>query len=396
MQAEADWTILIYAGGNNELEPEMRQAMLDAEKAGSSSKVNVVIQLGRAEYELVKLIRQDVVAKADDNWSGVRRYFVEKNSSVLVGDLKEANLADPQILYDFIKWGMLSYPADKYMLILGGHGYQFVGMITDYSRKAPYLMGIPEMARAIDLAANETSKKIDVLLLDTCYFNSIESIYEFGRDENHSVRSIVTHILNVPIKGLPYDIVIKAVQTKSHAQELIAVIKEIIDSLSYDLVAFEINHQKMKHIKRLFNAAAFEYLSENSNDEENLNKRMIDDLSDIIQKIYLDMMSSVIHSKRVSQNQSPLIVAANKYIDKFELIACYKRLGFAQDNCWSSLLSNKHLYKNIIKTAQKENLFPLKMKPEEVYAYISIMNPGLEESEKKDILVKLYQYKKWL
>jgi hypothetical protein len=396
MQAEADWTILIYAGGNNELEPEMRQAMLDAEKAGSSDKVNVVIQLGRAEYELVKLIRQDVVAKADDSWSGVRRYFVEKNSSVLVGDLKEANLADPQILYDFIKWGMLSYPADKYMLILGGHGYQFVGMITDYSRKAPYLMGIPEMARAIDLAANETGKKIDVLLLDTCYFNSIESIYEFGRDENHSVRSIVTHVLNVPIKGLPYDVVIKAVQKKSDAQEFISVIKEIIDNLAYDLVAFEINRPKMKHIKQLFNDAAFEYLSENSNDERNLNQRMIDDLSDIIQRIYLDMMSLIIHSKRVSQNKSQLIMAANKYIDKFELIECYNRLGFAQDNCWSSLLSNKHVYTNLIKTAQKENLLPLKMKPGEVYAYISIMNPGLEESERKDILVKLYRYKKWL
>jgi hypothetical protein len=152
----------------------------------------------------------------------------------------------------------------------------------------------------------------------------------------------------------------------------------------------------MKHIKQLFNDAAFEYLSENSNDERNLNQRMIDDLSDIIQRIYLDMMSLIIHSKRVSQNKSQLIMAANKYIDKFELIECYNRLGFAQDNCWSSLLSNKHVYTNLIKTAQKENLLPLKMKPGEVYAYISIMNPGLEESERKDILVKLYRYKKWL
>ena len=73
-------------------------------------------------------------------------------------------MANPKKLYDFISWGMQLYPANKYMLILGGHGYQFVGMMTDYSQKAAYIMGIPEMARAINMAANEAGRKIDALV----------------------------------------------------------------------------------------------------------------------------------------------------------------------------------------------------------------------------------------
>lgn len=395
IQQEKDWTILIYANGNNELEPEMRQAMLNAEKVGSNPDVNVVIQLGRAKYGLVKLIRQDVDPKADGSWSGVRCYLVAKGSSTLVGNLKRANMADPKKLYDFIRWGMRFYPAKKYMLILSGHGYQFVGMMTDYSKKAPYIMGIPEMARAINMAANEMGRKIDVLVLDTCYFNSIEVIYELGRDENHSVRSAITHIKNGAIEGLPYDRIIELVRRNSDVEDVTAVIREIIDNLSYDLVAFEINHQKLKQIKQLFNDAASACLSRNIDDGNAPFKKVSDGPSNTTQTVAFNLMSLVIHFKRVSQSKSALVIIANRAPDDLELISRYDRLGFAQGNCWTRLLSNKHVDVNMV-AEQKKNLSPLKMRPEEVYAYVSIMNPGLGEIRKKEILKELYQYKNWV
>lgn len=392
---EKDWTILIYANGNNELEPEMHQAMLNAEKVGSNHDVNVVIQLGRAKYELVKIIRQDATPKADGSWSGVRRYFVAKGSSTLVGNLKRANMANPKQLYDFIRWGMRFYPANKYMLILGGHGYQFVGMMTDYSQKAPYIMGIPEMVRAINMAANEMDRKIDALVLDTCYFNSIEVIYELGRDENHSVRSAITHIKNGAIEGLPYDKIIELVRSNSDVEDVALVIREIIDNLSYDLVAYEINHQKLKQIKQLFNDAASAYLSRNIDNGNAPFKRVSEGPNNISQTVGFNPMSLIIHFKRVSQSKSDLVIVANKATDNLELFTRYYRLGFAQGNCWTRLLSNKHVAVNMA-VEQKNNLPPLKMRPEEVYAYISIMNPGLGELRKKEILKELYKYKNWI
>jgi hypothetical protein len=63
-------------------------------------------------------------------------------------------------------------------------------------------------------------------------------------------------------------------------------------------------------------------------------------------------------------------------------------LGFAQDNDWAQFVNAKP-------TRNKERLLPLKMSPEEVFAYISIMNPELEEEQKKDMLEKLYHDNKW-
>jgi len=205
MQQEADWTILIYANGNNDLEPEMLQVMLDAEKVGSGSHVHVAIQIGRAEKSIVKLIRQNFNNnEEDDAWSGVRRYYVRRGGSDLVEDLKYVNMADPKQLYSFVKWGMLSYPAKKYMLIIGGHSYQCVGMMSDFSTDAPYIMGIPELVHVINAAANEMNNKIDLLLLDACCANSLEFIYEFGKDKRHAVQSVITYMVNGSIEGLPY------------------------------------------------------------------------------------------------------------------------------------------------------------------------------------------------
>ncbi|QHI72694.1 hypothetical protein [Aminipila terrae] len=120
IQQEVDWTILIYADGNNELEPEIRQSLLALEKAESNPNVHVVIQISRAEHKLVQLIRHDMDIKNNNSWSGVRRYFVSKGKLHLTGNLKKVNMADPKQLCHFIKWGMASYPAKRYMLLLGG------------------------------------------------------------------------------------------------------------------------------------------------------------------------------------------------------------------------------------------------------------------------------------
>jgi len=396
IQQEKDWTILIYANGNNELEPEMRQAMLNAEEVGSNANVNVVIQLGRAKYELVKLIRQDVDSKSDDDWSGVRRYFVTKRSSTLVGNLKNINMADPKKLYNFIRWGMRFYPANKYMLILSGHGYQFVGMMTDYSQKSPYIMGIPEMVKAINKSTNNIGK-IDALVLDTCYFNSIEVIYELGKEENHSVRYAITHVENGAIEGLPYDRIIEIVQKNSDVEDITEIIQEIIDKLPYDLVAYEINYHTLKQIKQLFNDAASVYLSRNMEDGNTPFKKISDILSTADQTVCSNLMSSlVIHFKSALQDKSLQGIVANRpTTDDLELISRYYRLGFAQDNYWICLLSNKHVDMNML-VEQEKGLLPLKMRPKEVYAYISIMNPELGKTQKIEMLKELYRYKNWI
>ena len=107
------------------------------------------------------------------------------------------------------------------------------------------------------------------------------------------------------------------------------------------------------------------------------------------------MSSLVIHFKGVSQSKSVQGIVANRSTtDDSELISRYYRLGFAQDNNWARLLSTKQIDMDII--IKQKGLLPLKMRPQEVYAYISIMNPGLSEIQKIEMLRKLYLYKNWI
>jgi hypothetical protein len=181
--SQKNWTILIYTDGNNELEPEMWKNKLNVEKIGSDDRVHVVMQIGREARGLVKKIRPfDYLPPCKENWTGVRRYSFVNGKSVLLEDLGKINMADPMCLYDFIKWGIESFPSQHYMLILGGgHGFQYVGTLMDYSQNIPYLMGIPEMCTIFDMIYEESKVNIDLLIIDTCHFNSVEVLYELGK-----------------------------------------------------------------------------------------------------------------------------------------------------------------------------------------------------------------------
>ena len=115
-----DWTILIYANGNNEFEPEMYRLFLDSQKIKPNNNINVVIQIGREKRELVNILRpEDTLIETKDNWTGVRRFCLELNGidkyfkATLIKDLGNVNMADPKNLYEFVRWGLLNYPSKK-------------------------------------------------------------------------------------------------------------------------------------------------------------------------------------------------------------------------------------------------------------------------------------------
>ncbi|MBP2656491.1 MAG: peptidase clostripain [Firmicutes bacterium] len=383
------WTVLIYANGNNDLEPEMCQAMEAVSKVGSSDEVNIVMQIARAKLDLVKIIRRHYPSTVQQSWSGVRRYYFAEDTPIMINKFKNVNMADPQQLYAFLSWGIRCYPAEKYMVILGGHGYQFVGTMTDYCQKAPYIMGIPEMVTAINRAANEQSKKIDVLLLDTCYFNCIEVLYELGRHPDHAVLKAVTYINSGPLEGLQYDKAINLLK-KEPTSDSDTYIKELINSLRLDLVAFAVNHRKLQQIKQNTNQLAMSYCTPsliNAGTSCNDDDQSKHELS-------TQLISLVIHYKKVLQPANALIWIAKKPTDNLNLISRYYRLSFAQQNHWTYYLSNR-TFDITNAFAQKKSLHPIKLTPSEVYAFITIMNPVLPEKDKKEILNTLFNYQNW-
>lgn len=400
IQPEKDWTILIYANGNNELQPEMWQAKTDAERIGSSAKVHVVIQISREKNELVTILRPyDSLPQSSVKWIGARRYYLTSGKSVLIKDLGRINMADPVTLYDFIKWGISCYPAKHYLLLLGGHGYQFVGAMTDYSQSVPYIMGIPELCEALQLACSESDRKIDLLVLDICYFNLIEPLYEFGKAENHAVQTILTYIRDGPLQGLPYDKLIQAVQGNSHIADWPGFIAQVVESLDYDLVAVEINHNKLRQIKILYNDLADCFLASKRDNDTPLHELFSacpqDAWYPLATRVKSAMQSLVCCHKSVTDSKPFLLNCATVPTNNLERIARYAKLSFAQNNNWTYLLSNE-AFRSQINPASAVELIPTILSDQEVFTYISIMNPCVPEEGRELIFEKLLRYKKWI
>jgi hypothetical protein len=104
----AEWTILIYMAGDNDLDDFGGDDIAEMKKVGSGDRLHVIVQ-------------RDTAA------AGVpaQRYRVRKGTSTeadVVQSIGETNTGDPKVLADFLKWGRLTYPAKRTMAVLWNHG----------------------------------------------------------------------------------------------------------------------------------------------------------------------------------------------------------------------------------------------------------------------------------
>ncbi len=121
------WTIMLYQGrGRQDPEQDIYIDLNEAERIGSSDRVNMVAQIDRYRGGF----------NADGNWTGTRRYVVRPDQdltrvkSELVAE-GELNMAAGETLADFIIWSAKNYPADKYVLVMSDHGMGWPGGWSD-------------------------------------------------------------------------------------------------------------------------------------------------------------------------------------------------------------------------------------------------------------------------
>jgi hypothetical protein len=118
----ADWTILIYMNGKNNLE---KYAIKNFEQIASvdrpNNRINVVVEFGRPKSHY---------STKYGPWSGVKRFLVVKNTQPTtkeqVMDVGQSggttDMGSPQAFADFVEWGRSKYPAHHYVLIIWNHG----------------------------------------------------------------------------------------------------------------------------------------------------------------------------------------------------------------------------------------------------------------------------------
>ena len=121
-RAPANWTVLAYLAGDNNLEGSLLGDLREMERVGSrAGSVEILAQIDRAPgYD----------SSAGD-WTGSRCYYVTRSAgrdrvgSKLLADLGETNTGDPRVLKDFLAFGAKRFPARATMLVLSNHGSGF-------------------------------------------------------------------------------------------------------------------------------------------------------------------------------------------------------------------------------------------------------------------------------
>jgi hypothetical protein len=105
------WTVMIYMAGDNNLDNHGIADLKEIKRVGSSDKVAIIAQFDRA-----------------GNNGHTKRYFLRNRavsaraSQDVVADLNETNTGSSVEFTKFIQWGMETYPAKHYLVIIWGHG----------------------------------------------------------------------------------------------------------------------------------------------------------------------------------------------------------------------------------------------------------------------------------
>ncbi len=172
-RAEATWTVLVYLAADGTLENSLLADFEELERAGGSTEAVRVVAL---------LDRHPEFAATPDDWSGTRIYEVQPNETDAIdssplADLGEVNTASGETLAQFLNWGVRNFPAQRYVIALGGQGASWRGSMTDATTNpdADTTISTAGMAQAFQAAARAAGvERFDLLVQDSDLMSSIE------------------------------------------------------------------------------------------------------------------------------------------------------------------------------------------------------------------------------
>jgi len=168
----AQWTIMVYLAGDNNLEDPALVDLNEMEIAGSTDEVNILVEIDRSEG----------YSSADGNWTGARRYLVEQDDnmdsiySTALEDLGEVDSGSTDAYVDFINWSVDNFPAEQYALIIWNHGWGWTlapingrkGISSDDQSGNSISVANGEYEEILSAAADATDNRLSMVGMDAC------------------------------------------------------------------------------------------------------------------------------------------------------------------------------------------------------------------------------------
>ncbi len=186
---DGGWTVMVYLCGS------------DLESGGGYATYNIKEMFQANLGTNVNLLLETGGSKAWET-SGIdsnanQRFKVEGGSLVKLDSLPEASMGDAGTLSDFVTWGMTTYPADHFMLVIWDHGSEpHAGVAFD--EKYDYdSLSMDELRQAM----GNLPMKLDIIGFDTCLMASVETVSAVKNGAKLMVASEET----IPGPGWSYD-----------------------------------------------------------------------------------------------------------------------------------------------------------------------------------------------
>lgn len=190
------WTIMEYMAADAYPElywtPDINE-MESVDLPDSVDVVALVDPLGSANSVIYEIV-QDPQYLDPAIYSPV----VDDGGQVVV-DL-EVDTGSPATLAAFMEFVITNHPADRYALVLWGHGGGWVGLCPD----GVDILTLPELRTALEESEADTGERIDLLAVDACAEATLETAYEIRDCADFFVASERT----VPGEGFPYDLIL--------------------------------------------------------------------------------------------------------------------------------------------------------------------------------------------
>lgn len=263
------WSVLIFLGGENNLSDEMIYAIKDMKSsvdvplraAGKEDfKFHAAVQFA-AEYSLLSSPIRFALRPGDFDGT-THADYVETYES----DRAPSWPGDGSYLYeliDFLYWGITHYPAEKYCVILSGHGKGVESNFLIKDSVPPQSLTIKQLREVVDhddvweaLRCVEKTDTIDILGFDSCLMSMVEVCYEL----HNNAKLLVGSQGSEANLGWPYKAVFEYLQGNfcaDPADLAMAVVDaavtyyldfSIIANSSADLSVADLDGNKMKEL----------------------------------------------------------------------------------------------------------------------------------------------------
>lgn len=209
--AAAQWTIGIYLCADNGLNDQAYVDLAEMMEIGSTSEVNVVVQVDNA---------------ARDSHPECRRYLVHKDRLEPLGELGEVDMADTATLREFASYLARNHRADRYFLILWDHGNGWTDeyreartLFIDESHNSTMSVAGGELRAALERIRDVLGGRLEILGFDACLMGMVEVAVEALGCCDYLLASEGL----VPWGGWPYDEVLEPIVARptSTARELL-------------------------------------------------------------------------------------------------------------------------------------------------------------------------------